>query len=380
MANIKTALVIGAGITGIMTAFYLSEAGFQVDVVDEERDIAQKCSRMNGGQLSISNSEVWTNWKNVKNGIKWLFQKDAPLRIKPTFEWKKIKWLIKFLFNCTKVKAQNNTTRTIRMAKISLDLYEKIIKEHKIDCDFSRSEIIHIFDNIDLFNDSLELYQPHLNLDVLPYGVPYKGKYSFSSKSDGVGDPWKFCTEMKKILLNRGVKFYLKKKIENPISKLHDVVVICAGVGSEKLANSIGEKLNIYPVKGYSIEINNIPQEHMPKHSIIDENKKIVTSILGDILRVAGTAEFCGENYDITHDRVKPLLDWVEEMYPNIDIAKYRSWACCRPMTPNMLPIIRRSNTIQNVYYNTGHGHLGWTLAAHTSNYIVQNIRNNMLK
>ena len=147
----------------------------------------------------------------------------------------------------------------------------------------------------------------------------------------------------------------------------YDKIVVASGVGSVKLSRSIGDRLPIYPVKGYSITINNVDPMYLPKTSLLDDQAKIVTSSLGNRFRVAGTAELAGENYDIIHDRIKPLLNWVHTNFPDINTHDYSSWACLRPMTPNMMPIVKQSKKYHKVYYHTGHGHLGWTLAPATA-------------
>jgi D-amino-acid dehydrogenase len=141
------------------------------------------------------------------------------------------------------------------------------------------------------------------------------------------------------------------------------------------LANSVGDSLGIYPVKGYSITINNVDPKHLPTVSLLDDQAKIVTSTLGNRFRVAGTAELAGENYDIRRDRIQPLLDWVHTNFPNIDTRDYTQWACLRPMTPNMLPVVKQSKKIDNVFYHAGHGHLGWTLSPATAKQVVELIK-----
>jgi D-amino-acid dehydrogenase len=133
--------------------------------------------------------------------------------------------------------------------------------------------------------------------------------------------------------------------------------------------------LPIYPVKGYSITVNNVDPTHLPRVSLLDDQAKIVTSSLGNRFRVAGTAELTGENYDITRSRVEPLLKWVHTNFPKINTHDYSSWACLRPMTPNMMPIVGPSKKAKNVYYHTGHGHLGWTLSAGTAKLLAQQIK-----
>jgi D-amino-acid dehydrogenase len=157
-----------------------------------------------------------------------------------------------------------------------------------------------------------------------------------------------------------------------------DAVVVSAGVGSVELAEQVGDTLDIYPVKGYSITINNVDPAHLPQVSLLDDQAKIVTSTLGNRFRVAGTAELAGENYDIRKDRIEPLLKWVHANFPDINTHDYTSWACLRPMTPDMMPIVKQSDNHSKVFYNTGHGHLGWTLAPVTASTIVKIIKNKL--
>ena len=153
-----------------------------------------------------------------------------------------------------------------------------------------------------------------------------------------------------------------------------DAVVICAGCASRRFAAMLGDRVNVYPVKGYSITVNLLTpeaQKAAPEVSILDEAAKIVTSRLGDErLRVAGTAEFNGFNRDIRHDRIQPLVDWTREQFPRVDTDRVVAWSGLRPMLPNMLPKVGRGR-LPGVFYNTGHGHLGWTLAGATAEIVA---------
>ena len=138
-----------------------------------------------------------------------------------------------------------------------------------------------------------------------------------------------------------------------------------------------GDRFDIYPVKGYSITIpaeGSYARSVLPKVSLLDDQAKIVTATLGTRFRVAGTAELAGHNRDIRRARIEPLLDWVHTNFPNIDTKNYTSWACLRPMTPNMMPIVQRSRRNPKVWYHTGHGHLGWTLAAGTAEMLAKQL------
>jgi D-amino-acid dehydrogenase len=388
----KEIAVIGAGITGMMAAYYLAKQGHYVTVLDEESYPAMRTSYANGGQVSVSNSEVWTTWSNVKKGIKWMFQKDAPLLIRPTPSWSKIKWLSKFLWNTIKGDYARNTAETIKLGLESRQLYKELIKEEGLEFDQRFCGILHFYRDqqyLDNAHDVKELYNangcewdtlrpmqvisldPGLkNLDEVLGGVWTPG--------DWTGDIHKFCIGLQKVLEEKyQVKFVFDTKIDsNSKSELlenFDSIVVSAGVGSVRLAKIFGDSLDIYPVKGYSITINVKPEDmvHVPKISLLDDQAKIVTSTLGNRFRVAGTAELAGENYDIRRDRIEPLLNWVKQHFPDLDISNYSSWACLRPMTPNMMPVVKESRT-PGVYYHTGHGHLGWTLSPATAKQLTR--------
>jgi len=389
----KNVAVIGAGITGITTAYYLAKKGYNVTVYEQEPHPAMRTSFANGGQISVSNSEVWTTWSNVKKGIKWLFKKDAPLLIRPRLDYKQWKWIAKFLYNTITNQYEKNTSETIRMGLESSKLYKEIMYNEKLSFDQSPSGILHFYKDEKYFDAATQaqhIYHSNgAEWDIVS-ASKVKDLDSSLSKVEGIvggawtlsdwtGDIHKFCIELEKVLKKKyNVNFIYNSTINNDHVKymihMYDSVVVSAGVGSVDIASYVGDTLDIYPVKGYSITINNVSKKHLPVVSLLDDQAKIVTASLGNRFRVAGTAELAGENYDIRHDRVKPLLDWVRTNFPDMDTSDYSSWACLRPMTPNMMPITKRSDKNDKVYYNTGHGHLGWTLAAYTAKLISEQV------
>ena len=153
-----------------------------------------------------------------------------------------------------------------------------------------------------------------------------------------------------------------------------DSLMVCAGVASREFARQLGDRVNVYPVKGYSITVNltdERSQRSAPWVSLLDDETKLVTSRLGpDRFRVAGTAEFNGYNRDIRADRIRPLVDWVNHCFPGVSTRQVVPWAGLRPMMPDMMPRVGRGRRA-NVFYNTGHGHLGWTLSAATADLIA---------
>jgi len=381
--------IIGAGIAGILPAYYLAKQGYQVRVYEQERYPAMRTSYANGGQVSVSNSETWNSWSNIIKGVKWMFKKDAPLLIRPSLDWDKALWLTKFLYHTALNDQVRNTVETIRLGIEARKLYFDIIKEEGLEFDQSYCGILHFYKDKQYFQNAVqsrEMYEGHgceWQLlgpeEVLKIEPKLRNNLGIIggawTPSDWTGDIHKFCVELARILKNKyRVEFFYDEEPEiDLVLDWADRVVVAAGVGSVKLAKKFNDRLPIYPVKGYSITIsaNDVKSyEAMPKVSLLDDQAKIVTSTLGTRFRVAGTAELAGENYDIRRDRIEPLIKWVETHFPSISTKDYTSWACLRPMTPNMLPIVKQGNN-PKVFYHTGHGHLGWTLSPATAKRLV---------
>ena len=386
----KQIVVVGAGVSGLLAAYYLAKAGHKVTVYEQERYPAMRTSFANGGQISVSNSEVWTTWGNVKKGINWMFKTDAPLLIRPTLEWAKIRWMTKFMWNTIIDKYARNTAKTIQWGMRSRDLYKDIIAEEGLEFDQSFKGILHFYKDKDYFANAQsvkELYEVNgCQWDIVGNEQVRDIEPNLSNngiiggawtEDDWTGDIHKFCIEISRVLKDKySVQFRFDGKIHN-IKNLdyYDAIVISSGVGSTALAKTVGDTLDVYPVKGYSITItaNDVKSyEAMPKVSLLDDQAKIVTSTLGNRFRVAGTAELTGENYDIRRDRIQPLLDWVHTNFPDINTHDYSQWACLRPMTPDMMPIVQQSKNNPKVFYHTGHGHLGWTLSPATAEQLTK--------
>ena len=393
----KEVVVVGAGITGVLAAYYLAREGYRVTVLEEERHPAMRTSYANGGQVSVSNSEVWTTWSNVGKGIKWMFSKDAPLLIRPSLDLSQWKWMTQFLWHTVKGEHARNTATTIRLGMKSRTLYKDIIAEEGLAFDQSFCGILHFYKDDKYFQNAIDvkgLYNAGgVEWDMLSPMKTLSIDPALSDLEDIVGGVWtpsdwtgdihKFCVELSRVLEEKyDVKFVfdmsVNKSIKTDLLNEFDIIVVSAGVGSVEIAKFFGDSLPIYPIKGYSITINvdESDMKYIPKVSLLDDQAKIVTSTLGNRFRVAGTAELAGENYDIRKDRIEPLLNWVHENFPNLNTSNYSSWACLRPMTPNMIPIVKKSKK-KNVYYHTGHGHLGWTLSPATAKELVNKINEN---
>ena len=375
--------VIGAGITGVTTTYFLTQKGFKVDLIESRRYPAMATSYANGGQLSASNSEAWNSWHNTLYGIKSIFSNNSSVILNPKPTLSKIIWLMNFI---SAIKYKNKITQqTCKMAIDSVNLYAQIAKKEKIKFDLYDKGILHFYFNKKQTEHALEvnkLYnQAGLNRVRITHDELYTLEPSlmgrkfdsvFFTKSDKSGDIHSFCNNLVIKLLNENKVKLINKEVTDLRKELkeYDNIFLCAGVGSRKLAKSIGEFLNIYPVKGYSITVNN-PGANAPKVSLLDDEKKIVCSRLGEKrLRIAGLAELNGYNLDIIQKRIRPLIFLCNKMFPDINTKDVKPWAGLRPMTPNMLPIFKKSIE-KRVWINTGHGHLGWTLSAYTANSVV---------
>ncbi len=401
--------IVGAGITGVTTAYALLERGYQVTVLDRHRYAAMETSFANGGQLSASNAEVWNSTATIIKGLRWIFRKDAPLLLNPKPSWHKYSWLGEFVGNIGNYR--QNTIETTRLAIEARRHLFAIAERENIAFDLERRGILHIYHDKASFETGLRINAllQEGGLDRRPVTPDeirtieptlHKSYYGgFFTPSDATGDIHKFTRGLAAACVRRGAKFIYDADIETiapadggfridwrsaadlpevlPQKEVlqADGVVICAGVASRHFAAMLGDRVNIYPVKGYSITIDlDTPQSRnaTPHVSLLDEAAKIVTSRLGeDRFRVAGTAEFNGFNYDIRADRIQPLTDWVRHNFSDIATSKVIPWAGLRPMMPNMMPVVRAGKQ-PGVFYNTGHGHLGWTLSAATAQIIAQ--------
>ena len=403
-------IIVGAGITGVTTAYELNQLGYHVTVVDRHLYPAMETSFANGGQLSACNAEVWNQKATVLKGIKWMSQKTAPLLLNPAFSVHKYAWLMEFLGNIKHYEA--NTKETVRLALLARQRLFEIAELENIDFNLEKRGILHFYHNKYDYDVAIRVNdllcsgglerRAISDAEIKQIEPALTGDYyaGFYCDGDATGDIHKFTTGLAKVTEKKGVQYLwgqdvydiqqtsqgvrlkMRPSSENtdPNAEMTqldaDALVVCAGVGSYQLSEMLGERVNVYPVKGYSITVqlnDEHSQNHAPWVSLLDESAKIVLSRLGkDRLRVAGTAEFNGYNRDIRADRVQPLIDWTNR---NFDISTEHvvPWAGLRPMMPDMMPVVRRAKR-ERVFYNTGHGHLGWTLSAATAAMISQEV------
>jgi D-amino-acid dehydrogenase len=368
----------------------------------------------NGGQLSASNAEVWNKLSTVIQGLKWMVRRDAPLLINPMPSWHKYSWTAEFVANIANY--EQNTIDTVKLAIAARTHMFAMAERENIEFDLEQRGILHFYRDQASFEKAMKvnhlLHKGGLERravtpeEIRQIEPTLKGSYygGFFTPSDATGDIHKFTRGLADACRRRGAKFYYDAAVEDitpsgggyqirwlPVTRDDggadvedwqpvnvDAVVICAGTASRGFAAALGDRINIYPVKGYSITVQLYTpesQQAAPTVSILDDATKIVTSRLGrDRFRVAGTAEFNGYNRDIRHDRIKPLIDWTREQFPKVATDRVIAWSGLRPMLPGMMPRVGPGKRA-GIFYNTGHGHLGWTLSAATAQLVADAVQ-----
>jgi D-amino-acid dehydrogenase len=407
--------IVGAGITGVTTAYALLDCGHRVTLFERHRYAAMETSFANGGQLSASNAEVWYHPATLAKALRWILRSDAPLQLNLKPSWHKYSWLAEFVGQVPYYRS--NTIATVRLALEARRRLFAIAESEGIDFDLERRGILHIyrdrqsFDhagevNLLLRQGGLERYSvtPEEMKAIEPtiHGRFYGG---FFTPSDSTGDIHKFTRQLAAVCERRGMHLHCDASVDRIVPTRDgitlqwrgsgndaagvveeigaDAVVICAGVASRRFAALLGDRVNIYPVKGYSITIeldDTASREGAPWVSLLDDETKIVSSRLGaDRFRVAGTAEFNGYNRDIRDVRVNPLTAWTRQLFPSVSTEQVTPWTGLRPMTPSMLPRVGAGRA-PGVFYNTGHGHLGWTLSAATASMVTDIVEASLRK
>lgn len=403
--------VIGAGITGVTTAYALAQQGFQVTLIEKNRYAGMETSYANGGQLSASNAEVWNHPSTLIKGLKWMFTPDAPLLMNPLPTWHKLSWMVEFVAALPRYR--DNTIATTKLAIEARKHLFAWAQAEGIDFKHEKRGILHIYRDQKGFDHATNvtkllaqggLERRAVTPDEMRSIEPtLAGQYygGFYTESDSTGDIHLFTHGLSQACERLGVRFLrgtqvLQAKADGRTSTLllqgddgpaqptrFDAMVVCAGVWGRDLAAQLGDRLNIYPVKGYSITVHlqdETSQQAAPWVSLLDDETKLVTSRLGaDRFRVAGTAEFNGLNQNIRADRIRPLTQWVNQCFPGVSTRRVEPWAGLRPMLPNMMPRVGQGRCA-NVFYNTGHGHLGWTLSAVTAHQIAGQVQQHFAK
>jgi D-amino-acid dehydrogenase len=386
-------VVLGAGVVGISTAYYLARGGAEVIVVDRQPGPGLETSFANGGQISANHATPWATPGTPLKALRWLGRIEAPLLLHLRWDPQLFAWLIRFLRNCRRERMMVNIERALRLALYSRAQMSELRQETGIGYDELLRGILHIFRSPDEYALALPQVEPMARFGLSRQVVDAAGCVDLEpalarvkdqlvggifSPDDESGDAYLFAQRLAQLCRDLGVRFRFGAQVRTLKSGsgriyraetddgalMGDAFVLALGSYSPLLARPLGLRLPVYPGKGYSVTIPVNGHRGAPTVSLIDDEFKMVYSRLGDRLRVAGTAEFIGYDARVTDRRARFLLRKAVELFPDCGaVERAEFWAGLRPSTPDGVPVIGRS-PLPNLYLNTGHGTLGWTMAA----------------
>ncbi len=385
--------VLGAGVVGVTSAWYLARAGHEVSVVDRQDAAAMETSFANGGQISISHAEPWANPGTPRQVLKWLGREDSPmlfrLRADP-YQWS---WGLAFLRECLPARTNANAAQIASINHYSRERLLALRAETGIQYEQQTRGILRIYETSQAFDDavaSVAMEKEHgIDLQVLTAAECVALEPALSARADHIvggvhapgdesGDAHKFTQELARLCTARGVKFHYGSgvvrlqttggSVAGVLLASGDVVeadayLVALGSYSPLLLRAIGISIPVYPLKGYSITIPLAEGDIAPTISLSDGAYKLVMSRLGNRLRVAGTAELNGYDTTLNEVRCQAIVRRTFELFPKAGRPENAQfWTGLRPGTPGGVPCIGRTR-YPNLYLNTGHGTLGWTMA-----------------
>ena len=395
-------IVLGAGVIGVTTAYYLALDGHEVIVIDKKSSAAEECSLANGGQLSYSHINPWSTSSLLKSYLKNVFFLDSCLNIKDYSNHNFYKWVYNYFKNSGDEMAFKNSKKLTQIAQLSRELMIDLVSDdaqivQPLKFDYKAEGILHFYRSDKVFAKEAERFKHFkkinieskvLNIEQCLDFEPQLKKLADKKQlrgailmpNDASGNCHDFTQKLAKICQEKyQVKFIYDCEVLNllnnhqkitGINTNHQVLkadaYVCAfGALSNNLLKGIGIKTDIYPLKGYSLSINcdeqNLPA---PKKSMTDIENKIVYSRFNKIFRVAGTLEMSGINYEKDSKNINFLKKITKNSFENCgDLAHAKIWCGLRPFRPNSLPLIDKSEKFENLFLNMGHGSLGWTLA-----------------
>lgn len=387
--------VLGAGVTGITSAWFLRQAGHEVTVVDRQPGAGLETSFANGGQISVSHAEPWANPGAPLKVLKWLMREDAPLlfRLRPDLnQWL---WGLDFLRQCTPGRTRHNIKQMVNLGLYSRATLQKLRADTGINYQQKTEGILHFYTSEQEYADAqgpaavmrehgceLDMKTPDECVAIEPALAASRPQIVGGSMtpSDESGDAHAFTRQLAALCAAQGVEFLYNTRIvgarkegdtlssvqiasaEGVVSELKsDAYVMCLGAYSPQWARLLGQTLRIYPAKGYSVTLPVINEAASYNVSLTDDEYKLVFSRLGNRLRIAGTAELGGYNTDLNLVRCEAIVRRVRQLFPDMtDGQNAQYWTGLRPATPSNVPYIGASKT-RNLFLNTGHGTLGWT-------------------
>ncbi|MBB4372424.1 D-amino-acid dehydrogenase [Bradyrhizobium sp. cir1] len=385
-------LILGSGVIGVTSAYYLARAGHDVTVVDRQPEPALETSFANAGEVSPGYSSPWAGPGVPVKAVKWLLMKHGPLVIRPKLDPVMWVWLLKMLRNCTSARYAVNKSRMIPIAEYSRDCLRDLRRDIGIQYD-ERSQ-----GTLQLFRHQSQLDGTGEDIAVLKqYGVPFevlsregciavepalggvKEKFAGGLRlpQDETGDCHMFTQALAKHAQALGVRFMFNTGIDRIVTDgarvsgvassagllQADAYVLALGSWSPRLVAPLGISLPVYPVKGYSITVPIKDASGAPESTVMDESYKVAITRLGDRIRVGGTAEISGYSSKLYDARRATLDHSLTDLFPRGgDLSKATFWSGLRPMTPDGPPVIGPAQ-YANLHLNTGHGTLGWTMS-----------------
>ena len=385
-------IILGGGVIGVTSAYYLAKAGHEVEVIERQPGVALETSFANAGEISPGYASPWAGPGIPQKAIKWLMMRHPPLIVRPTLDPYMVRWVLQMLTNCTTSRYAINKARMVRVAEYSRDVMVALRADTGIKYD-ERTQ-----GTLQLFRTRKQVDGAHKDIEVLDeYGVAYEvldragciaaepGLGNSSADiagglrlpGDETGDCHIFTRRLAEMAAELGVVFRYGVSIDGlavsggavtgvrtsmgPV--VGDRYVLALGSYSPVLARQVGVDLPIYPVKGYSITAPITDASVAPVSTVLDETYKIAVTRLGDRIRVGGMAELSGYSSHLPPRRRQTLSHCVNELFPGAsDTVSASYWTGLRPMTPDGTPIIGASR-LANLFINSGHGTLGWTMA-----------------
>jgi len=386
-------LILGSGIIGTTSAYYLAKQGHDVTVIDRQNGVALETSHANAGQLSYSFSSPWAAPGLPLSLIKWMFSKYPPLIINPKLNSETMKFMYQMLKNCNSKSYEINKSRMVRISNFSQKCLFELEKEINISYEQRKLGSLLLFKDakqienikkdlslLEKLNIQHELLDLNGCIEKEPGLHHVKGEFSagLRFKNDCTGNCYLFSNQLYEKCLEMGVKFEFNTHIKDirikkeKVSEIKtsqgefdaDSYIVALGSHSSKILSNVGINIPVYPVKGYSITLPVLDNENAPQSTIIDDTFKIGITRLGNNIRVAGTAHLTGYNLELREKSLSLLKHGLNRLFPyatgECDDMKF--WAGLRPNTPDGPPIIG-STPYSNLYLNTGHGTLGWTMS-----------------
>lgn len=390
-------IVLGAGIIGTSTAYWLAKDGHEVTVIDRQPAPGQETSFANGGQISASHAEPWANPATPWKALKWLGREESPLlwrlsRYDPAL-WA---WGLRFLGNCTGERTHLNTGRTLRVALYSRRLLKAFNQDNVLDYDRRADGILHFYRDASEFDHACQAAEIMKRFGLKRVVTDAKGCVdrepalapAQSSLAGGIftaedesGDACKFTQALAELAKTMGARFLFEKSVDaiecqgrtfkalrvGQESFMAEACVLAGGSFSPSLLKPLGLRLPVVPAKGYSVTL--AAGSGAPHLSLTDDENKLVFSRLGDRLRIAGTAEFTGLDTSMNQARADIILRKTKELFPEAG-SNPEFWTGLRPVTPDSVPIMGET-PVRGLYLNTGHGTLGWTMGLGSGRYVA---------